>query len=69
LNQPEERILVVIGVLIAFLAACFVLLHARSRELGFWSIVVWVAGTFLVMVVFLPIYIFVHVLRPRQDAD
>lgn len=58
-----------IGVVIAIIAAGFVLVHARMRQLPFWSIVGWVTGTFLLMIVVLPIYFFVHVLKPRNDRD
>ncbi len=69
LPRVEERRLEVIGVIIAIISALFVLVHARMRQLPFWSIVGWVAGTFLLMIVVLPIYFFVHVLKPRNDRD
>ena len=55
-DHLEERVLEFVGFFLALAAALFVLIHARMRQLPFWSIIGWVLGTFLLMIVVLPIY-------------
>jgi 4-amino-4-deoxy-L-arabinose transferase-like glycosyltransferase len=59
----------IIGIAIAIIAALFVLIHARMRQLPFWSIVGWVAGTFLLLIIVLPIYLLIHGPRPKPNDD
>ncbi|MEM9439570.1 MAG: hypothetical protein AAGA73_03915 [Pseudomonadota bacterium] len=59
----------IVGFLLAIAAALFVLIHARTRHLPFWSIVGWVVGTFLLMIVVLPIYLLIHGPAPKGRRD
>ncbi len=69
-NAPVGSLaLIVVGIVIAVLAALFVLFHARYRRLSYWSMFFWVLGTLLLMIVVFPIYLLVHGPDPKQDED
>ena len=60
----------VVGIVIAVIAALFVLFHARIRQLPLWMAASWALATFLLFVVMLPIYLLVHGPEPkRQNGD
>ena len=58
-----------VGIVIAVMAALFVLVHARIRRLPLWQAAIWSIGTFLLLIVVLPVYLLVHGREPRQQED
>lgn len=60
-----------VGILIATLAAIFVFFHAWVRQVPIWAAVLWALGTFLLLIVVLPIYLLVRPkgLDPVDDDD
>jgi len=60
----------IVGILLATLAALFVFTHAWTRGLSIWAALAWAAGTFLLLIVVLPIYLIIRPKgRPTDDND
>ena len=60
----------VVGIVIAVIAALFVLFHARIRQLPLWAAIGWSVGTFLLLIIALPVYLLIHGPEPkRQESD
>ena len=56
-----------VGILIALIAAIFVFLHAWIRQVPIWAALLWAVGTFLFLIIVLPIYLLI---RPKgRDPD
>ena len=60
----------VVGIVIAVIAALFVLFHARIRRMSLWAAIGWSVGTFLLLIIVLPVYLLIHGPEPkRQESD
>ena len=60
----------IVGIVIAMIAALFVLFHARIRQLPLRTAVGWALGTFFLLIIALPVYLLIHGPEPRrQEAD
>ena len=60
----------VVGIVIAVIAALFVLVHARIRRLSLWAAIGWSIGTFFLLIIALPVYLLIHGPEPkRQEGD
>ena len=59
----------VVGIVIAVIAALFVLFHARFRQLPVWAAVGWALGTFLLLIIVLPVYLLVHGPEPKREES
>lgn len=57
----------IVGIVIAVIGALFVLFHARIRQLPFVTAIGWALGTFLLLVVVLPVYLLLHGPEPKQQ--
>ncbi|MGI9421075.1 MAG: hypothetical protein ACR2RA_24890 [Geminicoccaceae bacterium] len=59
-----------VGIVIAVIAALFVLFHARIRQLPLFAAIGWALGTFLLLIIVLPVYLLIHGPEPkRQNED
>lgn len=58
-----------IGILIALIAAFFVFFHAWVRQVSIWAALLWAIGTFLLLIVVLPIYLVVRPKGPDRRSD
>jgi len=59
-----------IGILIALIAAIVVFLHAWVRQVPIWAALLWALGTFLFLIVVLPIYLLIRPTGPDpEDLD
>jgi hypothetical protein len=59
-----------IGIVIALIAAIFVFFHAWIRQVPIWAALLWALGTFLFLIIVLPIYLLVRPKgRDRDDGD
>ena len=56
-----------VGIVIAVIAALFVLFHARIRQLSLWAAIGWAIGTFFLLIIVLPVYLLIHGPEPKQD--
>jgi len=60
----------IVGIVIALIAALFILFHARIRQLPLWVAIGWALGTFFLLIITLPIYLLIHGPEPkRQEGD
>ena len=60
----------VVGIVIAVIAALFVLFHARIRRMSLWAAIGWSVGTFFLLIIVLPVYLLIHGPEPkRQESD
>lgn len=60
----------IVGIVIAMIAALFVLFHARIRHLSIWASIGWAFATFLLVIIALPIYLLIHGPEPKpQDNE
>lgn len=59
----------IVGIVIAVIAALFVLIHARVRQLPIGSAVAWAVATFLFLIIALPIYLLIHGPEPKAEED
>lgn len=60
----------ILGIILATIAALFVLVHSRIRRLPLWASAAWTLGTFLFLIIVLPIYFLIHGRKPkREDAS
>lgn len=59
----------IVGIVIAVIAALFVLIHARIRQLPIWSAVAWAVATFLFLIIALPIYLLIHGPEPKPEEE
>lgn len=58
-----------VGIVIAVIAALFVLLHARIRQLSLWAAIGWSIGTFLFLIIALPVYLLIHGPEPKPQES
>ncbi|MGH1481600.1 MAG: hypothetical protein ACRBM6_23200 [Geminicoccales bacterium] len=58
-----------VGILIAILAAIFVFFHAWIRRVPVWAAFLWALGTFLFLIIILPIYLLIRPKGPERDDD
>lgn len=58
-----------VGILIATLAAIFVFFHAWVRQVPIWAALLWALGTFLLLIIVLPIYLLVRPKGPDPSDD
>jgi hypothetical protein len=58
-----------VGIVIAVIAALFVGVHAWIRDLSGWAILGWTLGTFLLFIVVLPLYLFLHWKEPTREEE
>ncbi|MEM7042083.1 MAG: hypothetical protein AAF543_04650 [Pseudomonadota bacterium] len=56
-----------VGIVIAVIAALFVLFHARIRQLSLWAAIGWALGTFFLLIIALPIYLLIHGPEPKRE--
>lgn len=56
----------IIGLFIAFLIAAWVFSDAKSRGKSSGSAFLWCLGTFLLLIIFLPLWFF---LRPKKESE
>ena len=67
-GQGQRRLsLQVIGIVIAAIAALVVLGHTQYRGLPLWSAFLWFVGAFLLMLMIVPIYFWIHGPEPRKE--
>ena len=59
----------VVGIVIAVIAALFVLLHARIRQLSLWAAAAWALGTFFLLIIILPVYLLIHGPEPKEQHE
>ena len=59
----------IVGIVIAVLAALFVLVHARIRLLSPWATAGWTVGTFLLLIVVFPLYLVMHGREPERPEE
>ena len=57
----------IVGIVVAVIGALFVLFHARIRQLSVIAAIGWAVGTFLLLVVVLPVYLLLHGPEPKQQ--
>ena len=57
----------IVGIVIAVVAALFVLLHARLRDLSIGAAIIWALATFLFLIIILPVYLLVHGTEPKPQ--
>ncbi len=59
-----------VGIVIAVIAALFVLFHARVRQLSLRAAIGWALATFFLLIIAFPVYLLIHGPEPkRQDED
>ncbi len=58
-----------VGIIIAVIAAIFVFFHAWIRQVPIWAALLWSLGTFLILIVVLPIYLLVRPGERERDED
>lgn len=58
-----------VGILIAVFAALFVFFHAWVRRVPVWAALLWALGTFLLLIVILPIYLLVRPQGPEPGSE
>ncbi|MGI9508978.1 MAG: PfkB family carbohydrate kinase [Geminicoccaceae bacterium] len=59
----------IVGIVLAVMAALFVLFHAYFRKLPHWVSIAWTLATLLFMVVALPIYLLIYGLEAKQQES
>ncbi|MEM8949152.1 MAG: hypothetical protein AAGA21_13875 [Pseudomonadota bacterium] len=75
LDEPDEKrsgaqALELVGIVIAVIAALFVLFHARFRQLSLLAAICWSVCTFLLFIIVFPVYLLIHGPEPkRQEND
>lgn len=57
----------IVGIVIAVIAAAFVLFHALIRQLPILAAFLWALATFLLMIIALPLYLLIHGPEPKRD--
>lgn len=57
----------IVGIVLAAIAALFVLIHARIRRLPLLKSAVWAFGTLLLLIIVLPIYLLIHGPEPKRE--